>query len=50
MLCGNFYLRADKRQEGGGQGEGGEEKGKKKEHIGRIFIKVITKKKKFPSI
>lgn len=28
MLCGNFYLRADKRQEGGGQGEGGE--GKKK--------------------
>ena len=47
MLCGNFYLRADKRQEGGGQGEGGE--GKKKEHIGRMFIKVITKKnrKKF---
>ena len=24
MLCGNFYLRADTRQEGGGQGEGGE--------------------------
>lgn len=26
MLCGNFYLRADKRQEGEGQGRVGEEK------------------------
>lgn len=30
MLCGNFYLRANKWQEGGGQGEGGEEKEKEK--------------------
>lgn len=29
MFYGNFYLRADKRQEGGGQGEGGEEKKKR---------------------
>jgi len=39
MLCGNFYLMANKRQE----------RGEEKENIGRMFIKVITKKnrKKF---
>lgn len=46
MLCGNFYLRANKWIEGGGQGEGGEEKETEREYIGRMFIKVITKKTK----
>lgn len=49
MLYGNFYLRADKRQEGGGQGEGGEEKEKKRTYRKNIY-KSHNQKKKFLSI